>query len=95
MKSHLWSGRLLVVIGALVFAHVGCSGPKNVPLAPVKIAVEGEAPPTINRDLNGDPLSVVVRVYHLKDKAEFAKLTFDMVSSGRTDQELLGGDFLG
>jgi type VI secretion system protein VasD len=75
---------------------MGCGKPKiPQPQPPIKIAVEGIASPTINRDANGDPLSVVIRIYHLKDKAEFSKLTFDMVTSGRTDQELLGADYLG
>ena len=75
---------------------LACGKPKiPLPPPPVRIGVEGQASPTINRDANGDPLSVVVRIYHLKGKVEFPRLTFDMVTSGRTDQELLGADFLG
>lgn len=77
----------------LAMASGGCGAPKALPSA--QVAVEGEAAPTINRDAHGDPLSVVVRVYHLKDKAEFSRLTFDMATSGRPDEELLGPDFLG
>lgn len=84
-----------VPAGMLVLGGFGCGKPKiPCPLPSIKIAVEGEATSTINRDANGDPLSVVVRVYHLEDKAEFAKLTFDLITSGRTDQELLGADFI-
>ncbi len=87
--------RLLISVGILVLGGLGCGKPKVPrPRPSVKIAVEGEATATINRDANGDPLSVVVRVYHLKDRAEFSKLTFDLVTSGRTDQELLGADFI-
>lgn len=49
----------------------------------------------LNPDFQGNAMSVVVRVYHLRDKAEFSKLTFEMLSSEKTDKELLGQDFLG
>ena len=82
--------------GILALVAGGCGKPKVPrPLPSIKIAMEGEATPTINRDANGDPLSVVIRVYHLKGKGEFSRLTFDQVTSGRTDQELLGSDFIG
>jgi type VI secretion system protein VasD len=89
--SGFWS-----LVAILAISLMGCGKPKIPPPQPsIKIAVEGIASSTINRDANGDPLSVVIRIYHLKDKAEFSKLTFDMVTSGRTDQELLGADFIG
>ncbi len=95
MGNHRSMSCFLVFAGILILGGIGCGKPKVPrPLPSVKIAVEGEATSTINRDANGDPLSVVVRVYHLKDKAEFSKLTFDLVTSGRTDQELLGADFI-
>lgn len=85
---------MAVTLTAMVF--LGCGKPKVPrPQPSIPIAVEGEALPAINRDVNGDPNSVVVRIYHLKDKTEFSKLTFDLVTSGRSDQELLGADFLG
>lgn len=96
MKNRWLMGSFWISVGILAGTMLGCGKPKVPrPLPSIKIAVEGEATPTINRDANGDPLSVVVRVYHLKDKGEFSKLTFDLVTSGRTDQELLGVDFLG
>jgi len=89
-------------IGVLLTLIIAC-GAKIQPLPqvqvqpppPAKFEVSVEASPTINRDPNGDPLSVVIRLYQLKDKGEFSKLTFDVASSGRTDQELMGADFLG
>ncbi len=85
---------MAVALTAMVF--LGCGKPKVPrPQPSIPIAVEGEALPAINRDVNGDPNSVVVRIYHLKDKTEFSKLTFDLVTSGRSDQELLGSDVLG
>ena len=96
MRNRLLMGNTWMHAVILGVAMLGCGKPKVPrPLPSIKIAVEGEATPTINRDANGDPLSVVVRVYHLLGKGEFAKLTFDMVTSGRTDQELLGADFIG
>lgn len=81
-------------LGILVL--LGCGKPSiPKPQPSIPIAVESEASAAINRDANGDPLSVVVRIYHLRDKKEFSKLTFDLVTSGRTDQELLGSDLLG
>jgi len=66
----------------------GCaSGPKTY-------EIRGEADPVINRDASGKALSVVVRVYQLKDAAEFSKLTFDNLASGRPESELLGQDLL-
>lgn len=92
MNHHLnWCpGGLLALALALT---AGCGRPKVVPS--LQVAVEGQAAATVNRDANGDSLSVVVRVYFLKGKVEFSKLTFDMATSGRSDDELLGPDLLG
>lgn len=78
--------RLLAVL-PLVFS--GCA------IGPVPIDIQGQAAPVINRDGNGAPLSVVVRVYQLRTQDAFNKLSFDMVSSGRSDSELLGSDLVG
>ena len=58
------------------------------------MSIRGEADPIINRDNSGKSLSVVVRVYQLKDATEFSKLTFDNLASGRPESELLGADLL-
>lgn len=83
--KHLWAictGLFTLLILA------GCaSGPKTY-------EIRGEAAPVINRDASGKPLSVVVRVYQLKDAGEFSKLTFDNLASGRPESELLGQDLL-
>lgn len=69
----------LAVLGVFV---TGCaSGPKEYPIS-------GTAEPIINRDINGKSLSVVVRLYQLKEKNEFTRLTFDAVASGKSDAEL-------
>jgi type VI secretion system protein VasD len=94
MRNRWLIGGVWLSTGLLAVALLGCKPKVPRPRPAIKIAVEGEATTTINRDVNGDPNSVVVRIYHLKDKGEFNKLTFDMVNSGRTDQELLGADFI-
>jgi type VI secretion system protein VasD len=66
----------------------GCaSGPKMY-------EIRGEADPVVNRDTTGAPLSVVVRLYQLKDSTEFSKLTFDTLASGRPESDLLGPELL-
>ena len=72
---------LLLFIAALLSACA--SGPKSY-------TIRGEGDPVLNRDINGKSLSVVVRIYQLKDAREFSKLTFDILASGRPESELLG-----
>jgi len=67
---------------------VGCAGPKPY-------EIRGQAAPMINRNSNGAPLSVVVRLYQLKSQDTFNKLSFDLAASGRSDAELFGGDLVG
>lgn len=80
--------RPLSVVVALFIGLAGCaSGPKSY-------EIRGEADPVINRDASGNPLSVVVHVYQLKEAGEFSKLTFDTLAGGRPVSELLGKDLL-
>lgn len=58
--------------------------------APKQYTIRGEGDPILNRDIGGKSLSVVVRIYQLKDAREFSKLTFDTLASGRSETELLG-----
>lgn len=73
---------------ALLIGLTGCTS------APKTFEIRAEADPVINRDTSGNPLSVVVHVYQLRDANEFAKLTFDTLASGRPVNELLGKDLL-
>ncbi|WP_334190942.1 type VI secretion system lipoprotein TssJ [Noviherbaspirillum sp.] len=68
-----------------------CSG---CAIGPKTFAIKGEADTLINRDASGRPLSVVVRIYQLKNAGEFSKLTFDTLASGRPESEFLGADML-
>jgi type VI secretion system protein VasD len=73
--------RLLTSV-CFVTLVTGCqSVPKEYPIS-------GTAEQIINRDINGKSLSVVVRLYQLKEKNEFTRLTFDAVASGKSDAEL-------
>ena len=68
----------------------GCSStPKTI-----EYRIRGDGDQLLNRDINGKSLSVVVRVYQLKDAKEFSKLTFDAVASGRPESDFLGTELL-
>jgi type VI secretion system protein VasD len=62
---------------------------------PPRLEIQGEAAAGINRDPVGNPLSVVVRIYQLRDKVEFCKLSFDQATGGRPEPEILGQECLG
>lgn len=61
---------------------------------PVVYDIRGDADPVVNRDVTGRPLSVVVRLYQLSEPDEFNKLTFDTLSSGRPEADLLGDQLI-
>jgi len=54
---------------------------------PEDFSVKGVADQRVNRDISGKSLSVVVRVFQLRDKNEFSRLSFDAVTS-RSDADL-------
>lgn len=62
--------------------------------APKAYSIKGEADSILNRDINGKSLSVVVRIYQLKDSREFSKLTFDTLADGRPESDFLGSALL-
>lgn len=83
-RPGLFRAAALLLAGLLA----GCAS------TPKSYQIQGEADPVVNRDASGAPLSVVVRLYQLKAPAEFSKLTFDTLASGRSENELLGTDLL-
>lgn len=85
---------IVACTGLLATPWLGCRRPSAPPPAPARLWVTAQAEPVINRDPAGQSLSVVVRVYQLKDRAAFARLTFQAAAGGRPDPELLDGDFL-
>lgn len=69
----------------------GCSSTGQVP---TQYTINGEGSYSLNRDINGNSLSVVVRIYQLKDADEFSKLTFDTLAAGYPETDLLGTSLL-
>lgn len=89
------SSRLL--LGGALTLVLGCAKPVAQPVQdtkPVAVELRLEAGPRINLDSRGNPLSVVVRTYQLKDLAEFSKLTVERASSDRPASELVGQDLV-
>ena len=82
------------VFGASAIATIGSLFLFGCAATPTKYQIKTSGDPVINRDTTGKPLSVVVRLYQLKDSAEFSKLTFATAASGRSDAELLGADLV-
>lgn len=81
--------RLLTITAC--FALIG--GCASTP-EPKPYEIQANADPVMNRDISGNPLSVVVRLYQLKQEKEFDQLTFDLATSNRTDAELFGDSLL-
>jgi len=71
-----------------ILALGGCAS------GPTTYDVRGQADPVLNRDVSGKSLSVVVRLYQLKQPTEFSKLAFDSLASGRPETELLGAELI-
>jgi len=87
--------RALALAALLAPAALRAADPPPADPPPPHLEILAEAGPGINRDPLGNPLSVVVRLYLLKDKVEFSKLSYDLVAGGRSEAELLGAEFLG
>ena len=75
-----------VLTASFAALFAGCASPPKA----AQYAIQGDADPVLNRDINGKSLSVVVRIYQLTDAQEFSKLTFDAVASGRPESDFLG-----
>ncbi|MDR1064107.1 MAG: type VI secretion system lipoprotein TssJ [Azoarcus sp.] len=67
--------------------------PMSIP-GPVEYALKAGADAEVNRDAKGRPLSIVVRIYQLKDRNAFARLGFDAFVSGQRDAELFSGEMV-
>lgn len=83
-----------LVVAALLSLLNGCATAPEPAPAPKPYEVRANADAVINRDISGKPLSVVVRLYQLKQAKEFDLLTFDLATSTRTDAELFGDSLI-
>ena len=88
MKMNTYKNVVTLCFGMGVLALGGCAA------GPATYDVRGLADPVLNRDVSGKSLSVVVRLYQLKQPTEFSKLAFDSLASGRPETELLGADLI-
>jgi type VI secretion system protein VasD len=79
------------VVQAIKDGTINFSKPASTRYAKT-ITVDLEAQPFINADPDGNPLSVVLRFYQLRDVTTFAELTY--VQFQRGDQKLLKDDLL-
>jgi type VI secretion system protein VasD len=72
---------------ALVLGVSACSfGPRK------DVGIRAEAQSSLNRDDQGRPLSVVLRIYQLRDAGEFSRAPFEQLA--RRDREVLGADLI-
>lgn len=78
------AGARAVAIVAAALALGGCA------TKPRAVQIDTLAAPAINRDVDGEPLSMVVRLYQLKDRSAFDLLTFDAAARAADDRELFG-----
>lgn len=81
-RKLLWQ----ILIAAGLFLSVGC------PKQPARVNVALTAAPNINPDSSGQALSVVVRIYQLKDKGRLEAADYNAV--WKSDKDLLSEDFL-
>ena len=81
-KRLAWTSMFVIAM----FLLLGC------PKEPARVSMALVAEPNLNPDSSGQPLSVVVRVYQLKDKGRLE--TADYNSVWKSDRETLSDDFL-
>jgi len=80
-RTSIW-----LLIGPALLIFTAC------PKEPARVAVTLNAAANVNPDPSGKPLSVVVRVYQLKDKGRLESADYNAIF--RTDKETLSDDFL-
>lgn len=79
--------RFSMLAGAALLLAACASGPRPYDLS-------AESGPTLNRDVSGKSLSVVVRLYQLKSSEPFVRTSFEDLASGKPEAELMGADLL-
>jgi type VI secretion system protein VasD len=88
MKMNAYNKVVTMCAGLCILTLGGCAS------GPAVYDLRGQADPVLNRDVSGKSLSVVVRLYQLKQPTEFSKLAFDSLASGRPEAELLGAELI-
>jgi type VI secretion system protein VasD len=84
--SHLTRMLWEPILAAGLLFLVGCAK------EPVRVNMVLAAAPNVNPDSSGQALSVVVRVYQLKDKGRLEAADFNAV--WKSDRDILSDDFL-
>ena len=59
-----------------------------------EFVLKGVADESVNLDVTDRPLSVVVRVYQLRAREEFSRLSFEALTGGRSDAALFPKDLV-
>ncbi len=88
MKKSAYKNVALVCVSLSVLLLGGCAS------GPTVYDIRGQADPVLNRDVSGKSLSVVVRLYQLKQPTEFSKLAFESLASGRPESDFLGAELI-
>jgi type VI secretion system protein VasD len=83
--------RLVAQIDSSGVAAPGGTGDHPPAQGQVDYTINVSADPVINRSVAGKPLSLVLRIYQLKDKTEFSQITYSNAIS-RNDNDLLPKD---
>jgi type VI secretion system protein VasD len=66
----------------------------NTLLAPRQVTLRLHASAGLNRGPDGQPLSLLTRVYLLRQTAAFERMPFDSVLNAQTERDILGADLL-
>ena len=90
----------VTVLGKVTEAALEASGlkkpevPADVPKAPRKVALRIHAGQALNTDAGGRSLSLVTRVYKLKDSNAFQQAPYEVFGNPAKEKELLGNDLV-
>jgi type VI secretion system protein VasD len=80
--------------GGLVAANSLAQKLFAAPADPRSGVVQIEAGGSLNEDAGGRPLSVVVRMYYLRDANSFLRASYELLASTEKAREALGADML-
>lgn len=84
--AHLHRHIILLIMLSGLILFVAC------PKQPVRLSMVMSAASNVNPDVGGQPLSVVVRIYQLKDKGRLESADYNAIM--KSDKDTLSDDFL-